>query len=1783
MLIGFLVFILCSVAFSADYYSIVQVDNKATPDTVFNQGDTLKISANLAAGDNFVEWTIESGSGNFLYSTIPSTKFVPTSSYVVLKKKVIPNKASFREVSDSTIIYSYYDEAFYIANQKYYGIAGKFTTSEAGIYSFRLGFRSIFRPDISEDSLFRSVTKTAYDKRYFYFTAKANTTYYVLIRNADYINPKDSIFVTFGKARALDISVQGKGTATVDSAGITVSNYSKYINGDSITITATPDKNNDFSQWKIISGSCTIVDSREATTKVVMGNNDCKIQADFVAGTSYSVTTTPVKYSVARHLFSKNEANKNNSVRFTFDPQVSGQYLIYTSTIPLSDTTVKIDSLKYQRAENDTYEKYYRNRKFYGTYIDTVSYTAGSPIYLAVKWNSNKISENPFWISYAPLSGATYSLKISSDAQGSVKPENSYANVNANTKLSVGAIANKGSRFQKWQVVSGSVTLDDPYSPFTFATLSSNSEIRATYQNNAIYPLSFTEQTFNHRDNYFNESSGSEVRFTWTPPDASYYIVTFIPSDTSAGIILNYGTDSTFKDSPQQKTSRDTISLLIKGKANETMYIGYRDSADIIYDKDFNAKIEIPPVLSVTSNNHGSTYPEGEQNVNPHEKNTITAWPYGGYAFSSWRVTSGNCVIENKKNSITTISVFDSLCAIEPSFITDISAQPKIKIDHLDLGNYPGICAQVSVTDQNNRSINGLTSKDFILFEDNFSLPTQVSRINEVSAISTVLVIDQSGSMTFNGRMDKSKDALRKFISEMGAFDRASIVGFFGGDSSYVHQEMTSDTSLLLASIKNIKGGGGTNIFTGTFTGIQQTINEINPTAVIVFSDGENGSETIKLDSVIKAARAQNTSIYTIGLETTLEHPLKDLADSTGGTFTFAKDASELTGIYASIRDNMRSKYMLCYQTPDTLLNGNTHKITINTSLLNKKSSATTTWQESFMPPTITLTEETWDKINNSQSSNVAIPIQVYISTSSPIITANINIRRTSRGNKEFQTYPLKNIRDSVWEYIVPADSAIDPGIDFYITATDSAGFIGKSPKIPSPSREPYTIAIDNDLPRVSLVSAICADSTMGSKTITIRAADNDDISRVSLFYRDVGDVLFKEVNLYHKSVADSTWFISIPSNASISSGIDFYVRAYDTKGAVTRWKAIGYETTDACFIKTEMADIIDSITITNADTAASPITRSTEKIRLTVKTEDFSAEVDTIIANLRCIESGDMESFLPLIETSSGIFETVIPKDELLPLRDNGTISCSGNDVLIATYKDPAFGTFVYDTVSIVNFVAITYQFLDPLQATDLDSTETTTHANFTLRVTTTSENIHKVDTVAVTLFTTSGDTLVVKAIETDTNSAIFDYTGTFYYVADTSEMKKENLDAILDFTNDIVREKIQAQVGTDISELSARDSLIVFTTYVPADSAEIYDKNLDGQADFVRIHFKKPLDEKIQSIDTLFWNVGNKNPHFINSNSIKMSKDKSWVEVALDSAFEYGKTAPNLTKPPYLRVTKAGSELSQKVFLTDKVGAVPVKAVKRPGKLNVDDQLVTDVQIPPDTLVITLSEKITRIGDKSEWKNLFRYSKTCADTATKPVKFKGAPKIDDEGTNWLFVLDDYTVTVGNCIRMDPKAKYTDAFNNALGIGHAEITGKDGTLYLYEIEANPSVTGIGKKAKWIPPKGNDFETVPDTLSTIRFTVVSPFKADIYIYDHMGAYVNKLHQEFGYKGELDESIRKTSNKYEKLGYLYWNQRSNKGRKVGTGVYIWKILFTFENGHKETITLKSGIRRPPNNE
>ena len=351
-----------------------------------------------------------------------------------------------------------------------------------------------------------------------------------------------------------------------------------------------------------------------------------------------------------------------------------------------------------------------------------------------------------------------------------------------------------------------------------------------------------------------------------------------------------------------------------------------------------------------------------------------------------------------------------------------------------------------------------------------------------------------------------------------------------------------------------------------------------------------------------------------------------------------------------------------------------------------------------------------------------------------------------------------------------------------------------------------------------------------------------------------------------------------------------------------------------------------------------------------------------------------------------------------------------------------------------------------------------------------------------------------------------------------------------------------------------------------------------MDGKADSIRIHFKKPLKKKVASIDTVYWNAAQGPWTDVDSKKIHITEDSSWAEARVRKPFKYGLTAIDTAAPPYLRVTKTKSEFSQKTMLRDMVGAVPVKAVKRPGQISMEEYLDASEDVAPDTLVITMSEGITNTGKKSAWKDLFRYSKTCKDTVYSPVRSKFDPIVDSAGLVWKFVLADYAIMKDNCITTNPKATFVDAEGNSMGRGGVEVEGRDETVYLYEVSAAQPVHGIGKKQKWIPQGGDSWEDVPDSLTVIKVVSVAPYEANIYIYDNLANVVANMKQKFGYNGEMESKVRGNDKNRAKIGYLSWNHRSNRDRKVGTGVYIWRIDFKFKDGHTEYRILKTGYLR-----
>ena len=322
--------------------------------------------------------------------------------------------------------------------------------------------------------------------------------------------------------------------------------------------------------------------------------------------------------------------------------------------------------------------------------------------------------------------------------------------------------------------------------------------------------------------------------------------------------------------------------VVIQGKPGRTYYFGVTDSVKTgTHNVNFTAQIVSPKVLYIEST-RGRAVPSDFVYLTPGTDTTVYVIPYGGYLFDSWTRVSGTVTIDDSSSVRIKVSPQSDFSHIRANYVWDSTAVPELKITNLDLSNHPSICAQVSVVDKNTgRPIVGLDSSDYLLFQDTTTQSTQTTTIQSIGGVSVALVVDESGSMGGN-RMTTAQNAIRQFINEMGPYDRTAIVGFSGGSSARVLQSMTSDKTLLLKAVDNLRASGNTNINTGAKLGVQQVVGETNPTTVIVFSDGANNDDVTTSNEVINLATGLSTNIYTIALETSSFDVLKTLLPGPG-------------------------------------------------------------------------------------------------------------------------------------------------------------------------------------------------------------------------------------------------------------------------------------------------------------------------------------------------------------------------------------------------------------------------------------------------------------------------------------------------------------------------------------------------------------------------------------------------------------------------------------------------------------------------------------------------------------------------------------------------------------------------------------------------------------------------------------------------------------------------------------------------------------------------------------
>src|SRR3990172_5738641 len=274
------------------------------------------------------------------------------------------------------------------------------------------------------------------------------------------------------------------------------------------------------------------------------------------------------------------------------------------------------------------------------------------------------------------------------------------------------------------------------------------------------------------------------------------------------------------------------------------------------------------------------------------------------------------------------------------------SGASSVGLVQIDPSLFPSVCTYVDVLTSSGVPVPNLPADSFCLYQD--GSPVSGFTVQELSADScrtaTCLVIDVSGSMNTGGKITAAKDAAKRYVRQMNIYDRTAIVKF--SDCFTVVKNFTSDTTVLINAINGLSTGGYTAYFDGVWKGVSLTTTELGSKAVIALTDGmENESENcggagtpnglgdgFANDSmlIVNLALGAGIPIYNITLGGSFDprYSIK-LSNSTGGAYFNAPTGAQLDSLYDAIKVRLCTRYLICYNSPDTIPDGDCHKVIV--------------------------------------------------------------------------------------------------------------------------------------------------------------------------------------------------------------------------------------------------------------------------------------------------------------------------------------------------------------------------------------------------------------------------------------------------------------------------------------------------------------------------------------------------------------------------------------------------------------------------------------------------------------------------------------------------------------------------------------------------------------------------------------------------------------------------------------------------------------------------------------
>ena len=313
----------------------------------------------------------------------------------------------------------------------------------------------------------------------------------------------------------------------------------------------------------------------------------------------------------------------------------------------------------------------------------------------------------------------------------------------------------------------------------------------------------------------------------------------------------------------------------------------------------------------------------------------------GSYSWTVPNAPSTNVFVKavvTDASSNTANDANDAAFTIESA----VASQLLVTINQIDNTSFGTITAYVSVTNQNNTPISGLTAANFAVTEDSTCTPNiTVTPISTTGTpVSLAMTVDYNGSMSAANIAD-AKTGLANFISLGGTSDRFAIVKF--STDVAVVQDFTNNKTLLLNQVNSMPdySSGSTSLYDSIYDSVTLVNSESHRKAVIAFTDGISNDDVHSLTETIDYAKANNVPVYTIGLGSVSTTILQQIASETGGVYYYAPTSSELANIYAQISEHIGNQYEITYQTCNPSYDGTYRNVGVSATYLGLTGSDT--------------------------------------------------------------------------------------------------------------------------------------------------------------------------------------------------------------------------------------------------------------------------------------------------------------------------------------------------------------------------------------------------------------------------------------------------------------------------------------------------------------------------------------------------------------------------------------------------------------------------------------------------------------------------------------------------------------------------------------------------------------------------------------------------------------------------------------------------------------------------